>query len=61
MCGGFMRLLRGCWAKLRGLRASVSSALALANRANMANIHVDTGEGDFTNHAPAADWLGDAF
>jgi hypothetical protein len=56
-----MRLLRGCWAKLRGLRASVSSALALANRANMANIHVDTGEGDFTNHAPAADWLGDAF
>ena len=32
---------------------------AKANRANMAYVHVDTREGDFTNHTPAVDGLGD--
>ena len=32
---------------------------AVANRANMANIHVDAWEGDFTDHAPAVHRLGD--
>ena len=32
---------------------------AKANRANMANVHVDSGEGDFADHTPAVDRLGD--
>ena len=32
---------------------------AVANRAYMANVHIDTWEGDFTYHAPAVDGLGD--